>query len=57
MAIQFMGYEITPSLADVLRDCFLHLSSLADPNPLHVAIDVAAARGLGPLLNTDGAVW
>ena len=56
MAIQFMGYEITPSLTDALRDCFLHLSSLADPNPLYVAIDVAAARGLGPLSNTDGAL-
>ena len=49
-----MGYEITPSLTDALRDCFPHLISLAGQNPLYVAIDVAAAQGLVPRSNTRG---
>lgn len=55
MAIQFKGIDLTPNLKDALHECFYHLFSFTDLNPLHVAIDIAAALGLGPLAGTDGA--
>lgn len=47
--------DISADYVEELFNCFEHLFSNTDLNPLHVMIDVAAARGLGPLTSAGVA--